>query len=130
MLKLKTLTALQTLSNLYLNVTENPLKKSEGVIVNFYLRFSCLFRKAFCLFVLNSYIAFCLLSHICNLPRIMTFSKSNFRYDLSNIACEQATKTKKNQALRSVLPARQFFFSPYTPFHRLEYCNAIDKKEI
>ena len=68
-LKLKTLPALSwALSNSCLNVTGNPLhKKVKGLIVNFYLKFSCSFRKTFCLsliFVFNNNIVFCLLSQI------------------------------------------------------------------
>ena len=85
-LKLKTLPALQALSNCCLKVTGNPLhKKVKGLIVNFYLKFSCSFRKTFCLslsFVFNNNTVFCLLSQICNPTRVMMFSENNFRYDL------------------------------------------------
>ena len=78
--------SLKALSNWCLNITENPLhKKVKGLIVNFYLKFTCSFRKTFCLsltFVLNDNIVFCFLSQICNVARVMTFSENNFQYDL------------------------------------------------
>ena len=66
---------------LCLTVLEPQCAKERSLIG----KFSCSFRKTFRLsliFDFNNNIVFCFLSQICNLARVMTFSKNNFRYDL------------------------------------------------